>query len=237
MAASRCFGAWLIALAAALCGTQVLASGEPAQRVGAAASPAHAVALRLPADIVYEQPADSDRAVIFRHSTHVAMAGNRCLGCHPEPFRMLRPVRHASHVEMDRGGSCGICHDSRTAFGVRDSAACQTCHAGRPAPDLAGGKKADSAAEGPRGSLPKRIRFTRGEASPGPVSFRHDRHPMEGGCVSCHPKPFAMKASGGRPGGAMHEAAACGGCHDGRRAFGVEDASACARCHAGGGGS
>jgi c(7)-type cytochrome triheme protein len=186
-----------------------------------------AIPLRLPPPIVYERSVGADSAVTFSHETHVALAGNTCLGCHPEPFRMLKPVRRIVHAEMESGGSCGRCHDGRGAFGVSDAAACQGCHAGRPK----AGSAARSAAAGvPARKLPGPIAFRRGESSPGAVRFRHETHPGAG-CSTCHPKPFAMRSTGGRPGAAMHEAAACGGCHDGQRAFGAEDAEACARCH------
>ena len=41
-----------------------------------------------------------------------------------------------------------------------------------------------------------------------------------------------MKSTGKpRPDGAMHEASACGMCHDGKRSFGTQDDKSCARCH------
>jgi c(7)-type cytochrome triheme protein len=73
------------------------------------------------------------------------------------------------------------------------------------------------------------------DASPGTVTFRHETH--LGGtrtCTSCHPKPFAMTAAR-RPAGGMHQADACGSCHDGKRSFAVESADACGRCHVDGG--
>jgi c(7)-type cytochrome triheme protein len=75
----------------------------------------------------------------------------------------------------------------------------------------------------------------RGDASPGTVTFRHETH-MGGTrtCTSCHPKPFAMTAAR-RPAGGMHQADACGSCHDGKRSFAVESADACGRCHVDGG--
>lgn len=223
-----CSPAAMAAVAVALsCGAMICGAAPGNGQTSSPPRPA----LRLPPDIVYERAAGSDRAVVFRHGTHVAFAGDKCLGCHPAPFRMLRPTRRITHEVMDRGGSCGVCHDGRKAFAVRDSAACQTCHAGRPAPpDLAAaGRKADAGATAAK--LPGTIRFPRGDASPGPVRFRHDTHTKDG-CAACHPKRFAMKATGARKGGAMHEANACGGCHDGGKAFGVESAEACARCHA-----
>jgi c(7)-type cytochrome triheme protein len=190
-------------------------------------------ALRLPADIVYSHTVGPDSAVFFSHDTHVALAGNRCLGCHPAPFRMLTPSRRTTHAEMKAGRSCGGCHDGRHAFGVSDLSACQTCHSGSRHQAMAG---ADSVAGGgrsiPRRGFPPAMTFVRGEPSPGLVTFRHATHmKASAACVNCHPKPFAMKASGARPGGAMHGPDACGSCHDGARAFGVEDAAACERCH------
>ena len=201
---------------------------EPAVR----GSKATAVPLRLPAAIVYERVVGADSAVTFRHESHVELAEPRCLGCHPEPFRMLQPARRILHADMESGGSCGRCHDGRSAFGVKDSSACQTCHAGSAKPALAvpGGEKGAPGAPAGR-RLPGPVSFTRGAASPGPVRFGHETHLQGGGCTSCHPKPYAMKSTGGTPGGAMHDSASCGGCHDGRRAFGVDDAEACVRCH------
>lgn len=189
------------------------------------------IPLKLPAPIVYERAVGAGRAVAFRHESHVALASNRCIGCHPEPFRMLRPAGRIVHADMDSGGSCGLCHDGRQAFGVRDSSACQTCHAGRNAATLAG-REVSKGSGAPVPRLPAPVTFHRGESSPGNVRFEHASH-LKGGarCATCHPKPFRMSSTGGRPGGAMHAASACGGCHDGVHAFGVEDAEACGRCH------
>lgn len=214
---------WPAALAAA-------PAASPATSAPAVARPP-ALPLRLPPPTVYERTVGADSAVTFSHETHVALANDRCTGCHPKPFRMLRPARRIVHADMESGGSCGLCHDGRSAFGVTDPSACQTCHAGSAKASLAaapippGGTQAS-----PARRVPGPVRFTRGESSPGPVRFRHETH-AEGGCKSCHPKPYAMRSTGGAPGGAMHASASCGGCHDGRRAFGVEDADACGRCH------
>jgi c(7)-type cytochrome triheme protein len=195
--------------------------------------------LRLPADAVFDRTVGPERAVTFRHATHFAAAGNRCTSCHPGKFRILTPTRVITHRQMDAGASCGSCHDGRQAFAVRDSGSCALCHAGRSTPAVAAGGTAGGTpgtAGAPRG--PKPIVYARGESSPGTVTFRHSTH-LAGktGCSACHPKPFAMKSAGARPGGAMHESTACGLCHDGKQAFNVEDDTACARCHAGAGGT
>jgi c(7)-type cytochrome triheme protein len=135
---------------------------------------------------------------------------------------------------MRSGGSCGTCHNGKAAFGVTDSSACQTCHAGSREAALAADPGTPGAARSvPGRKLPRDLTFNRGEPSPGLVTFRHASHVTASTtCAACHPAPFAMKASGGKPGGAMHEHGACGGCHDGKRAFSDEDPAACERCHA-----
>ncbi len=203
-----------------------------------AAAPAHAgppgvppaVDLKLPPDIVFSRAVGSDSAVVFRHTTHVDYEGNRCTGCHPKLFRMLTPTRRATHREMDARGSCGACHDGKHAFDTRASESCLSCHTGRrtlakAAPGAS--SKAPAAFQGPAP-----IVFKRSEQSPGVVTFRHATHLGRSlTCKSCHPRPFAMKNTGARPDGAMHEGSACGMCHNGRAGFGTEDDKACARCH------
>jgi c(7)-type cytochrome triheme protein len=183
---------------------------------------------RLPADIVYRTRVPADSAVTFSHESHVALEGNRCTGCHPRPFRMLRPTHRANHGEMNAGGSCGSCHDGKRAFGVRDLTACATCHAGRAPASGAATLGAPTPRKGPAPYV-----FKASESSPGPVRFRHETH-RASGCASCHPKPFAMKPPKSA-GLAMHESTGCGGCHDGKQSFGVEDVDACVKCHQEGG--
>lgn len=84
--------------------------------------------LRLPADIVFDRTVGPDGAVVFRHTTHHAFAGEHCTVCHPEPFRMLQPARKTGHAEMDEGRSCGICHDGQHAFSTKDQGSCASCH-------------------------------------------------------------------------------------------------------------
>lgn len=194
-----------------------------------------AVTLKLPADLVYDHEVGPDSAVTFSHETHFAFAGNRCTGCHPRPFHMLRPTHRTSHTEMNAGGSCGTCHDGDHAFGVQDAGSCATCHSGRRGQVLSA--KGTTGSEGtPKGpKVPKPHVYPAGEASPGSVTFKHETHAGGAGCAACHPKLFAMKAAPPKPDGGMHEAAACGACHDGTTSFGAEDPDSCERCHSGGG--
>jgi c(7)-type cytochrome triheme protein len=84
---------------------------------------------------------------------------------------------------------------------------------------------------------PPPITYAHSKASPGPVTFRHVTHlDAKLACAGCHPRPFAMKVAEGRT-TPLHDAAACGMCHDGSKAFGVEDPESCARCHTAPGGA
>jgi c(7)-type cytochrome triheme protein len=87
---------------------------------------AGAATLRLPPDITYDRKQDSPGPVVFSHVNHVALADDKCTGCHPEPFKMLKPSRHMIHDEMNKGKLCGTCHDGKTASGVEDD--CEHCH-------------------------------------------------------------------------------------------------------------
>jgi c(7)-type cytochrome triheme protein len=92
------------------------------------------VTVRLPADIVYGKAADAPDKVVFSHAVHAGLAENKCLPCHPQPFRMLRPARRATHEAMDAGKSCGTCHDGKAAFATADENACERCHSGERKP-------------------------------------------------------------------------------------------------------
>jgi len=189
--------------------------------------------LRLPADIAYPHAGHPDSTVFFSHRSHVEFAGNLCTGCHPAAFRMLTRSPAPRHGDMNAGGSCGLCHDGKQAFGVRDTSACLSCHTGvgtEPAAAAAASGGTDSAAAALR--LPKAHAYPPSADSPGPVTFRHKTH-VKGAsdCASCHPKPFRRSATPPLPNGGMHEAAACGACHDGKKSFATDDDNACSRCH------
>lgn len=221
------FAPALASLALALLASAAFAETPPARAD---------IPLRLPADAVYDSVVGADSAVVFSHVRHAAFADNKCTACHPGTFSILRPARGIAHRDMNAGRSCGSCHDGKQAFDTRDTGSCAACHTGRSKAALAAAPGAGPGTGGAPGyQLPKPIRYSHGEASPGLVTFRHETH-MKGaaGCVACHPKPFARRSSAADTGGRMH--GLCGACHDGKRGFGVEDADACSRCHTEGGG-
>lgn len=198
---------------------------------------APAIEMRLPPDITYSRAGRADSAVVFSHATHVMLAENRCTGCHPAAFPMLKRGPTPSHGTMNAGGSCGLCHDGKQAFGVQDTSACGSCHTGvRKAATLAAatGKPGDSTATTATAAAraPKPYTYPAGESSPGKVTFRHQTHTGGAkGCVACHPKPFRMAATAPLPDGGMHEAGSCGACHDGKQTFATDDDATCAKCH------
>ena len=191
------------------------------------------VSLRLPAEIIYRETVGADQAVIFSHESHAAFVDNQCVKCHPQSFQMLQRGPAPTHESMNQGASCGSCHDGKGAFGVEDASSCANCHVGPPAPE-AGASVGDAggagSAPGAAKKLPAPHAYPPGESSPGPVTFRHETH-SQGGCTACHTKLFRMAPAPPVPEGGMHEAKACGACHDGTKAFAAEDGDSCVRCH------
>jgi len=118
---NRSAARWLRFSAAAMVSVAVIAAALPE--------------IRLPRDIVYDKAKDSPGPVVFSHDTHAAIADNKCTGCHPAPFKMLKPVGRMTHDDMNAARLCGVCHDGKTAVGVQDD--CEHCH--KPAPPVKGG--------------------------------------------------------------------------------------------------
>lgn len=64
--------------------------------------------------------------VIFSHDTHVNSAGLACQQCHDKPYLSVAQHKKASMKDMEKGMSCGACHDGKKAFAVKGD--CQACH-------------------------------------------------------------------------------------------------------------
>jgi len=137
--------------------------------------------------------------VVFTHSLH----GTHCNACHPKIFVKKNNSNHVSMKAMERGKSCGACHNGKRAFTVK--ANCTKCHAGD-------------------------IRYRNAEV--GDVVFPHSTHIEMYGCDECHPALFVARQGANRERltmEAMEGGESCGACHDGSTAFGVADA--CDSCH------
>ena len=78
---------------------------------------------------MYAKAEGSPGKVVFSHQSHVAYA-DKCTACHVKFFRILQPTRQVTHAAMEKGASCGTCHNGQMAFGPTDPAACIRCHVG-----------------------------------------------------------------------------------------------------------
>jgi c(7)-type cytochrome triheme protein len=135
--------------------------------------------------------------VTFSHSVH----GTRCSECHPDIFQKKSNSNHVSMKAMEKGRSCGACHNGKKAFSVTSN--CVTCHAGD-------------------------ILFKEKDA--GDVSFSHAVHLDMFSCDGCHPDLFKAKRGGNKASmDEMEKGKSCGACHDGSAAFTV--AENCDSCH------
>lgn len=67
--------------------------------------------------------------VLYSHDRHVGAHKIGCSECHYAVFQRS----HANHqaatmTEMQRGRSCGACHNGKRAFSVADPQQCSKCH-------------------------------------------------------------------------------------------------------------
>ena len=85
---------------------------------------------KLPADMTLPRAADSPGAVVFSHQTHIAVQAKAdCTACHPKlaPIVKTKTARRdpITHAKMEKGLSCGTCHNGKAAHGFED---CSSCH-------------------------------------------------------------------------------------------------------------
>ena len=64
--------------------------------------------------------------VVFSHGRHVSVAGLGCQECHTKLYVDTKKHKHLSMKEMQKGTSCGACHDGKKAFSVKGD--CAKCH-------------------------------------------------------------------------------------------------------------
>jgi c(7)-type cytochrome triheme protein len=62
--------------------------------------------------------------VTFPHKAHTGMFG--CDECHPDLFKPQKGATKMTMEAMEKGESCGACHDGSSAFGVAED--CESCH-------------------------------------------------------------------------------------------------------------
>jgi c(7)-type cytochrome triheme protein len=135
----------------------------------------------------------------FSHKFHVEVAG--CGKCHPALYSVNQQNKRVGMAAMEKGKSCGACHNSKDAFSVKE---CSKCH---PVRD---------------------VMFE--DKTLGDVIFRHNNHTGLYTCVDCHTSLYKTTRNKVKvPMQAMEKGKSCGACHDGKTAFSVKEQ--CKSCH------
>jgi c(7)-type cytochrome triheme protein len=138
---------------------------------------------------------------IFHHEEHAASFN--CAACHDKLY-VIGAKKHLPMAAMEKGKSCGACHNKKEAFAINS---CQKCH---PV---------------------KEIHFKVEGA--GNVKFSHSAHLGMYSCRDCHSAIFPAKISTRAVSmSEMEKGKSCGACHDGKTAFSVKEK--CDSCHASG---
>jgi len=89
-----------------------------------AASPAWAVLGG--GDIVFK--VEGMASVLYSHDYHVSKAKLKCSECHPSLYKNRAQHSVVGMANMQKGKSCGSCHNGKRAFDVADKKHCATCH-------------------------------------------------------------------------------------------------------------
>ena len=64
--------------------------------------------------------------VVFSHDAHVSTVGLKCTECHASLFVTKEKDKKVSMAEMQKGKSCGACHNGKQIFSVKGN--CNKCH-------------------------------------------------------------------------------------------------------------
>ena len=73
-------------------------------------------------ELKYEEKSTGD--VMFSHTFHTGLY--TCSDCHSSLYKTARSTAKISMTEMEKGKSCGQCHDGKSAFSVKEK--CEVCH-------------------------------------------------------------------------------------------------------------
>lgn len=139
----------------------------------------------------------------FSHDSHAARNGGKCKDCHNA--RVFSGKRGVSMSQMEKGSSCGACHNGKTAFTV--AANCSNCH---------------------KGFNPREITFKSGSEISA-AKFSHKFHLDMYKCQDCHTKIYPFGRGKAATMDDMEKKASCGACHNGKDAFTVS--GDCDKCH------
>ena len=67
-------------------------------------------------------------SVLFSHEYHVTKAKQKCTECHYTLYTNHTQHKIVGMAGMQKGKSCGACHNGKKAFDVADKKSCATCH-------------------------------------------------------------------------------------------------------------
>jgi c(7)-type cytochrome triheme protein len=145
-------------------------------------------------------PTENAGKVIFSHKSHMnkkkpKTAGFNCKACHNNA---MEKNRRYTMAEMEKGKSCGACHNGKQAFAL---AKCTTCHKVR--------------------EITFKVKET------GPVNFSHTRHLRKMTCATCHNSIYKAGPNARIGMAEMEKGKSCGACHDGKKAFPLASCTAC----------
>ena len=76
-------------------------------------------------DITFKSSAGK---VVFSHENHIKGAGLKCINCHDKLFLNTKKHKRVTMKEMEKGKSCGACHNGKVAFAVKSKDNCNNCH-------------------------------------------------------------------------------------------------------------
>ena len=85
-----------------------------------------AVAVMGGGEIVF--PAPGMASVLYSHDYHVGKIKLRCSECHYSLYTNRAQHKTVGMAAMEKGKSCGACHDGKRAFSVADKKRCASCH-------------------------------------------------------------------------------------------------------------
>jgi len=75
-------------------------------------------------DITYSLSGASK--VTFSHDAHVTKLKQKCGDCHYRIYTTTAQRKDVTMAQMQKGQSCGFCHNGQRAFDVKGS--CNKCH-------------------------------------------------------------------------------------------------------------
>ena len=149
-------------------------------------------------DVVYNTK--NAGKVVFSHNGHIKTkeADHDCKACHDAIYSMKKR-EHFTMADMEKGKSCGACHEGKKAFALKE---CSRCHKVK---DVSYSVK-----------------------STGATLFSHNKHLANTpDCATCHPRLFKAGKNRTFTMAEMYKGRSCGACHDGKKAFSVTKCEQC----------